>query len=108
MRRSPRDPLADLIFTETNRLRLARGKIARLKLETPLRTVVTEHGDITIKLGLSRAASSSSPPNSSLPRRSERHRPAPPAPSSAAATSAARERFQQVILSGAQRESKDL
>ena len=45
-------PLADIIFSETSAFGLRTEKITRLKLERRFETVVTEFGEVTIKLGL--------------------------------------------------------
>ena len=46
------EALADLIFTETSAFGLRMEKVARLKLERRFETVVTEFGEVTVKLGL--------------------------------------------------------
>jgi uncharacterized protein (DUF111 family) len=46
------EALADIIFRETSAFGLRTEQIVRLKLERRFETVVTEFGEVTVKLGL--------------------------------------------------------
>jgi len=93
LRRSRAGALADLIFTETTAFGLRVEKIARLKLERRFETVVTEHGDITIKLGLKQGRILQLAPEFESCRAASERTGQPLRTIFAAATSAARERF---------------
>jgi pyridinium-3,5-bisthiocarboxylic acid mononucleotide nickel chelatase len=46
------EPMATLIFRETSAFGLRTEQVVRLKLERRFETVVTEFGEVTVKLGL--------------------------------------------------------
>ena len=46
------EPLADIIFAETSAFGLRTEKIVRLKLARRFETVMTQYGEVTVKLGL--------------------------------------------------------
>jgi len=46
------EPLADIIFRETSAFGLRTEQLVRLKLERQFEKVITEFGEVTIKLGL--------------------------------------------------------
>jgi len=50
------ETLADIIFRETSAFGLRTEQITRLKLERRFETVVTEFGEVTVKLGLKNGA----------------------------------------------------
>jgi uncharacterized protein (DUF111 family) len=46
------EPLADILFRETSAFGLRTEQVTRLKLERRFETVMTEFGEVTVKLGL--------------------------------------------------------